>query len=80
MAQAFLCDGCGDTDAGGDFTRLGIMVPLDYCAKCARVVGAYLDDRDELHTRIAREFEEGAKALKDAMLVQHPGMELPDDF
>ena len=80
MAQAILCDGCGEPDVGGEFTRLGIMVPLDYCVDCARIVKGYLDERDQLHETIALKWEVGVKSLKDELIAKHPSMELPDDF
>jgi 2-oxo-4-hydroxy-4-carboxy--5-ureidoimidazoline (OHCU) decarboxylase len=65
---------------GEDFVRFGIMVPLDYCAKCAPIVEEYLASRDELHERIAVQWETDSKALRDDLLKEHPRMSLPDDF
>jgi len=80
MARETLCDGCRAPDADGNFVRFGIMVPLDYCTKCAPIVEKYLGDRDELHERVAVKWETESKALREALVAAHPGFGLPDDF
>ena len=74
----FLCAG----GCGGFYTTLaelherGIVFPRHYCDGCVVRADTYLEARDELHTRLALEFQEGLSALTVRM--GFPKGKLPD--
>ena len=64
-ASVFVCQGgCGtfEPDRSKMHAR-GLVNERLYCADCAIVIDEYLEKRDELHTRVAREWSEGLAAL-----------------
>jgi hypothetical protein len=79
MSQVFSCDfGCGATTARADeFQNRGFTGKNCYCPKCLEMVDQYLVARDELHTRVAREFT--FELLKLQQIYRPPNGRLPDE-
>lgn len=77
MGQATVCDGCGISETIR-FTAYGITDSRDYCPDCVILVERFLDERDELHERLATEFRDAMQALLHAWSVDRPKGRLPD--
>jgi DNA-directed RNA polymerase subunit RPC12/RpoP len=74
MAAVYVCDGCGTTVERP--TKLGYVLPRDYCERCARNAEAFLDSvEDELQALRSR-FDE----VRQSLIAVHgkDGFKLPD--
>jgi len=66
--SVYLCaGGCGaHCSALSDFHERGIVYPRYYCDACVEQADAYLKERDEIHTQIATDWQEGlAEVARD---------------
>jgi len=64
QAMAYVCQGCGQAEE--DVSRMsprGIVNEKLYCERCVALVDEYTDQRDELHTHLAKEWNEELAAL-----------------
>jgi hypothetical protein len=79
MASIIVCDGCKLATGKDDYQRLGAVIKKEYCPSCAKVVRAYLSDRDELHTQVAKLWDDGIDSLKALYRESFPEGSLPDE-
>jgi len=79
MSQVTSCDGCGQVQGEEEtFFAYGVTETLEYCVECCGLVDSYLCERDELHTRLAEEFQDDVQALIHAWIADRPNGKLPD--
>jgi len=57
-----VCEGCGKiTD---EYKEVGFLKSYDYCPGCIPDVEKYIEERDKLHTELAKKFETGNAKLR----------------
>ena len=63
--QAYVCQGgCGNFEE--DVSKLhsrGMVTPKLYCSACVHRADEYIEERDKIHTRLAKEWEDGLMYL-----------------
>lgn len=74
MAQAFICDGCGDPMP--DTRKVGKVIVRDYCIECAPKANAFVDAEENLRKRLVESFNTD-RALLVASAAEG-GFKLPD--
>ena len=81
MPAVHLCDGgCGQIEGSeGPFVELGKIRPRRYCHGCSVAVLAVVDETDDLHTTLAKDWTEGLGAIRAAFHNEHPKALLPDE-
>jgi hypothetical protein len=83
-SSVYVCQGgCGRLEE--DLTKLesrGFVSPKLYCVACIPMIDQYLQERDDLHTKLGRDWANGLSELhRRYALVDdgHPsGVKLPD--
>lgn len=83
MAIQLTCDGCGKPGDPkfGDLTEIQGAAPDPglYCEDCAPDVHAYIEERDKLHDKVAKQWQTGVEKLTAAFRKKHPEGKLPDE-
>jgi hypothetical protein len=63
-STVYICQGCHKPEPDfGKLAERGIVEERLYCEDCIKVVDAFLSDRDDLHTQLARLWSEGLATL-----------------
>ena len=75
MSTGTICDGCGKVNAT---LKRGLVIPYDYCEKCAKVVDEYQKKCDDLHNKIAAQWNDGLAKITSEFSKSHPDMRFPD--
>ena len=84
MTVRIICDGCDGScehyPKDGKLTEFGYETRRYYCEFASKIIGKYLEDREELHAKATKVWEKGYPKLKDIALKELPaGGLLPDD-
>ena len=81
MPTVQLCDGgCGTVEGNGvSFRELGKIRTKRYCLHCSFAVLTTVNDIDELHTSLAKDWVEGVGSIRGEFYEEHPNAVLPDE-
>jgi hypothetical protein len=78
MALKVICDGCATPLETPDVIVRGIVVARQYCAGCADVADKFAEDRDKVHTAVAKKWNEDMAKKISAFVKANPDFALPD--
>ncbi len=77
MGMQMMCDGCQKPSTTTE--RRGLVKQCDYCEECVGAVDSYFVARDDLHTRVAQEWEGGLAAIRAEFDDNYPNFRRPDE-
>ena len=75
MSTGTFCDGCGSAAVT---VKKAPGTHYDYCEKCAKIVDQYQKKCDELHNKIAAEWQDGLNGITREFGEKYPNLRLPD--